>query len=381
MSGIRDFIFDNVRYIISGILLIFIVIILVKCTGETDSEKEKNPEEDSVIAAEDEQQIQEPEEEPANDLVQDAYPDVNAIVSTYFKAKADGDVDALREVVSVLDDTEADSVTKMAEHIESYNNIACFTKNGPEMGSYVAYVCYDIKFVNVDTMAPSLTLLYICTAADGNLYVNNGEWDAQSESVINEFNSGSDVQALIAQVESSYNEALAQDEKLSNLASTIQSASQTPEEEEPAQTEEEPESEDETVYAKDTVNVRSQASETADRVGQIAKGDSATRISEENGWSKINYNNATAYVKSEYLTTNKDDIQQEEAAAAPNSGAAQITETARMRSGEATDSELIETLFPGTRVEIVEHRAGGRTKITYSGKTGYVNTECLGPIG
>lgn len=378
MNGIRDFILDNVRYIISGILLIFIVITLVKCTGEKVPEEEKQPEGEGVIVSEDEQVPEEPEE-PANDLVQDAYPDVNALVTSYFTAKADGNVDALRETVSVLDDAEAESVTKMAEHIESYQNITCYSKNGPETGSYVVYACYDIKFINVETMAPSLTLLYVCTAADGSLYVNNGEWDAAAESVINEFNSGADVQGLISQVETRYNEALAQDEKLSNLALTIQSASQEPaeEEDEPAE-----ESEDETVYAKETVNVRSQASETAERVGQIAKGDSATRISEENGWSKINYNNATAYVKSEYLTTNKDDIQADEPAAeAPDSGAAQITETARMRKGEATDSELIETLFPGTRVEIVQHVANGRTKITYSGKTGYVNTECLGPIG
>ena len=38
MHGIRDFILDNVRYIISGILLLFIVIILVKCTGEKEPE-------------------------------------------------------------------------------------------------------------------------------------------------------------------------------------------------------------------------------------------------------------------------------------------------------------------------------------------------------
>ena len=174
MNGIRDFILDNVRYIISGILLIFIVIILVKCTGEKAPDEEKQPEGDGVIASEDEQVPDEPEE-PTNDLVQDAYPDVNALVTSYFKAKADGDVEALRETVSVLDEDEADSVTKMAEHIENYSNITCYTKNGPETGSYVVYVCYDIKFQNVETMAPSQTLLYVCTAADGSIYVNNGE--------------------------------------------------------------------------------------------------------------------------------------------------------------------------------------------------------------
>jgi len=382
MNGIRDFILDNIRYIISGILLVFIVITLVKCTGEPDPDKEKLPEKDDVVASEDEQQVT--PEEPANDLKENAYPEVNALVLDYFKAKASGDVDALKKTVSVLDEDEADSVTKMAELIESYNNIVCYSKDGPQEKSYVVYVGYDIKFVNVDTMAPSLTLLYVCTAADGSLFINNGEWDAQAEAVISEFNEGEDVKALLSDVENKYAEALEQDEKLRNLASTIQSASEDSEngdeEEDPAASEED--ASEETVYAKATVNIRSQASETAERVGQIAKGSSAVRLSEENGWSKIKHNNATAYVKSEYLTTNKADIPADEPAAdAPSSGAAQITETARMRTGEATTSDLIETLFPGTRVTIVEHRAGGRTKITYNGKTGYVNTECLGPIG
>ena len=384
MNGIRDFILDNIRYIISGILLVCIVITLVKCTGEKDPDKEMLPEKDDVVASEDEQQ--EVSEEPVNDLKENAYPAVNALVLDYFKAKASGDIDALKKTVSVLDEDEADSVTKMAELIESYNNIVCYSKIGPEESSYVVYVGYDIKFVNVETMAPSLTLLYVCTAADGSLFINNGEWDAQSEAVISGFNEGEDVKQLLSGVETKYAEALEQDEKLRNLAATIQSASEESEDEGNEDTadesEDEPAASEETVYAKATVNIRSQASETADRVGQIAKGSSAVRLSEENGWSKIKLNNATAYVKSEYLTTNKADVPTDAPAAnAPSSGAAQITETARMRAGEATSSDLIETLFPGSRVTIVEHRAGGRTKITYNGKTGYVNTECLGPIG
>ena len=199
----------------------------------------------------------------------------------------------------------------MSQHIESYNNITCYTKRGPAENSYVVYVCYDIKFQNVDTMAPSLNMLYVCTAEDGSLYINNGTWDADTESAISELNASADVQALVSQVEDAYSAALAQDEKLSNLASTIQSASTSAEEsseeassEEEQQTEGEAEAEQpaedtsagqETVYAKETVNVRSQADENSDRVGQIARGDSAVRISEdENGWSQISYNNATA---------------------------------------------------------------------------------------
>ena len=391
MDSIKNFILDNIRYIVSGILLILIIVILVQCTGKENTDKDTQENTDQVVAAQDQEQTQ---EEP-NDLQQDAYPEVNSLVQTYFDARANGDVDALRATVSELDDEEADSVTKMSQHIESYNNITCYTKRGPAENSYVVYVCYDIKFQNVDTMAPSLNMLYVCTAEDGSLYINNGTWDADTESAISALNAGSDVQALVSQVEDAYSAALEQDEKLSNLASTIQSASassdssedtssgeeqQTEGEAEAEQPAEEASSDQETVYAKETVNVRSEADENSDRVGQIARGDSAVRISEENGWSQISYNDATAYVKSEFLTTNQDEVTAAAAAAseAPDSGSARIVETAKMRSGEDTSSELIATLYEGTQVEVLEKLSSGRIKIKYDGKTGYVNSECVG---
>lgn len=257
----------------------------------------------------DQQSQPEEEPEPENNLVQDAYPEVNNLVNAYYTAKAAGDTESLRATVSELSDAETESVAKMAQHIESYNNITCYTKFGPADNSYVVYVCYDIKFQNVDTMAPSLNMLYVCTGTDGSLYINNGEWDADTESAIVALNSGEDVQNLVTQVEEAYNAALAQDEKLSNLAATIQSAAtsvgddtesgETDTQEGEASSQEGEASSQETVYAKETVNVRSQADENSSRVGQIARGDSAVRTSEdEKGWSQIMYNNATAYVKS-----------------------------------------------------------------------------------
>lgn len=87
MDSIKNFILDNIRYIISGILLILIIVILVQCTGK---EKKEDTQEntDQVVAAQDQEQ---PQEEP-NDLQQDAYPEVNTLVQSYFDARANGDV-------------------------------------------------------------------------------------------------------------------------------------------------------------------------------------------------------------------------------------------------------------------------------------------------
>lgn len=67
----------------------------------------------------------------------------------------------------------------------------------------------------------------------------------------------------------------------------------------------------ETVYATDSVNVRSSYSTSSSVIGSLEKGDSVTRTgratSAVNGitWSRVTYNGQTAYISSAYLTTEK----------------------------------------------------------------------------
>ena len=46
MDSIKNFILDNIRYIISGILLILIIVILVQCTGK---EKKEDTQENTCL--------------------------------------------------------------------------------------------------------------------------------------------------------------------------------------------------------------------------------------------------------------------------------------------------------------------------------------------
>lgn len=57
-----------------------------------------------------------------------------------------------------------------------------------------------------------------------------------------------------------------------------------------------------TVTATTNINVRSAASETSERLGVLAGGESLDLLAEENGWCKVNYSGQVGYVKSEYVT-------------------------------------------------------------------------------
>lgn len=66
----------------------------------------------------------------------------------------------------------------------------------------------------------------------------------------------------------------------------------------------------ETVYAIDTVNIREECSASSNRLGQLKKGESITRIGigqgEFNGWSKVKMSNGKiAYINSSYLSLTK----------------------------------------------------------------------------
>lgn len=56
-----------------------------------------------------------------------------------------------------------------------------------------------------------------------------------------------------------------------------------------------------TVTATSNVNVRMDASETADRLGVLAGGEVVDLLARENGWCKINYNGQVGYVKEDFV--------------------------------------------------------------------------------
>ena len=56
-----------------------------------------------------------------------------------------------------------------------------------------------------------------------------------------------------------------------------------------------------TVTATSNVNVRTAASETADRLGVLAGGEVVDLLGRENGWCKINYNGQIGYVKEDFV--------------------------------------------------------------------------------
>ena len=394
---IKEFIVKHYQYFGVGILfIILVVVLLIFSNGKKDDVTQVNPVE-TVSGSTSSSAIPVPETE----LQVDAYADVNQLVTDYFNAMSSGDVDKLTAICSELDDMEKIRIKKKAEYTEGYQNFTCYTKPGPVPDSYIVFAYYEMKFKDIDTLAPGLTSLYICKNDAGSLYIYDGELEESVNSYIRSIASQDDVVELLNKVDTKYSEAAAADEKLKafmeelpailDTAVSTELAAMQAAADAAAVSANEPQVEEtapvvaEIVIATDSVNIRKSASEEGDKVGKAAKGDSFTRLETmDNGWSKISFDGAEAYIKTEFLSaaggteteaTEEPEQEADTQEVDANSDQVTIKETVNIRGSASETGEKLGVAYKGEKFDLIMKQADGWCKIKYQDKTAYVKSE------
>ncbi len=168
------------------------------------------------------------------------------------------------------------------------------------------------------------------------------------------------------------------------------------------------------IKATDVVNIRASDSETADKLGKTEVGEVFTQLEElENGWSKIEYDGGEAYVKTSYFEVVTEDTASEEVTATEETtedteetteetgettedesteeadtessskvdayatGKMRVSETVRLRKSQSTDADVLDTIYAGNNINVIEQYANGWAKVEYNGDTGYIKSEYL----
>ena len=150
-------------------------------------------------------------------LEKDGVPAVKELVQKYFDAVKNADVKQLTQIVSQETPFSEEALKKQCEYVESYDNIVCYTVPGIADNTYIAYVYYEIKFIGIDTKAPSMIRLYICQNEDGSLYIDKNAKDGEIAAYLQEVAGWESVRELVANVNTRYQEACVKDEALKNL--------------------------------------------------------------------------------------------------------------------------------------------------------------------
>jgi len=320
---------------VTCILLCAVIVAAVGLNG-TDKEEDRASKANAAgavaIAAEGAEALA----EETNDLEKDAYAEVNAIVQQYYDYMSAGDMEGLASVVDEISEEEKNRILRSKDLVEGYQNISCYTKKGLEENSYLVFVYYELKFVQIETPAPGLSPLYVYTNEEGNLCIFNGEPGEELKAYAEQMGQEEDVLALREEVRVKYEEAKAADEELAKreeryirVASEAEVSDEAKEEsdtsagtdseeaekpaEEPAAEvtegaeEEAPQTGEATTQNRESrftesVRLRVQPSTEAESLGTAYQGEAVTQIeSYADGWSKINYKGKECYCKTEFL--------------------------------------------------------------------------------
>lgn len=409
----RDWVMDHNKIVMPLVLVVCVLItVLVAVSANQRDALEKEAEQAAMaVNAEEAGSSVEGLESPVFELEENAYPDINNLVRTYYDAQAAGDLEAISKLNTYLNDIEKIRVQELSKYIESYPVLNVYTKPGLTENTYVTYVYSEVKFADMEQELPGMQTYYIGQDENGDYFINDGTYDDAIWSYIKEVTLQDDVVDLNNKVVVEYNDLLAADEELSDFIAYLKekinedvgeilAQAETPDATQEAETAQEQETgaaqADEgqqagtvvkTVRATDVVNIRSSDSEEADKIGKAQIGEEFTLLEERgNGWSKIEYNGADAFIKSDYLeavsaeaveapakTTQEQEAESGTAQAA--SGTVKVKESVRIRKSASTDGEVLGTAYAGEEYPLLMKQADGWSKIEYKGQTAYVKSD------
>ena len=407
----RDWVMDHNKIVMPLVLVVCVLItVLVAVSANQRDALEKEAERAAMaVNAEEAGSAVEGLESPVFELEENAYPDINNLVRTYYDAQAAGDMEVISKLNTYLNDIEKIRVQELSKYIESYPVLNVYTKPGLAENTYVAYVYSEVKFADMEQELPGMQTYYIGQDENGDYFINDGTYDDAIWSYIKDVTLQDDVVDLNNKVVVEYNDLLAEDEELSDFiaylkekinedvgeilaqaetADTALEAEAQEQETEEAQADEaQTDTVVKTVRATDVVNIRSSDSEEADKIGKAQIGEEFPLLEERgNGWSKIEYNGADAFIKSDYLevvseeaveasaeTTREQEAEPDAAQTA--SGTVKVRESVRIRKGASTDGEVLGTAYAGEEYPLLMKQADGWSKIEYKGQTAYVKSD------
>ncbi len=415
VGRIADWILDHTKIVMPLILIVCVLVTVIIALNA--NERSKLEKEAEIIAA----NATEAEAVanltaitiPDIPLEEDKYPEINELITNYYAAVAEGNIEAATAINVDLDDLAKIRIEEMAKYIEYYDTVKVYTKVGLTEGSYVTYVYAEVKCKDVDALMPGLQTYYVVKEEDGNLVIKKNDLDENVYEYIKAVSLQDDVVDLNNKITVEFNDLIAEDKELEEFISYMAGkinedvgvvlakneqpdiTAETVKEETGAeagnsQTADQPSvTTIKTAKATDVVNIRSSDSETADKLDKAQIGQEFTVLEEKgNGWSRIKYNNGDAYIKSQYLeiideeevqAPETPEVQQtapaESASDVSTDGTVKVKESVRVRGSAGTDGEVLGTVYGGDKLDFIEKMSNGWTKVKYKGKVGYIKSD------
>ena len=328
IHSIGNYIIKHNKVVLPAVVVVAVAITVSVSLSLSNRHKEAQQEAEIASAASETATETATEDVP---LVANEEGAVYTLIATYYNAMATGDEETLRSVCDEISDKDMYRYVELSQYIDYYPTLEIYTKTGPEEGSVIAYVYYKISFVGHEEEVPGYQALYICTNDQGGLYIKRGENSEEVNEYIKTVSTQDDVVEFNNKITVEYNELMVEHPEVLQYISELDSQVSIAVGEKLA----------------DQVAGETQAAETGTEEGSTDGQDTQT----ENGEQQEAENQGPQYV-----TT---------------------TTTVNVRSSDSEQADKLGKVSGGTKLQVLEQRPNGWTKVDYEGKEGYIKTEFL----
>ena len=265
-------------------------------------------------------------------LVENSDEAISNLILLYYNSMANGDMDTLVSLCDEISEKDYFHYQEYAKYIEFYPMVEIYTKPGLEEGSTIAYVYSKTVFVNHEEEFPGYQGYYICTKEDGSLYIKRGENSEEVNDYIRQVSAEDDVIEFNNRITVEYNELLLEKPELFEYLSELDAQVNT------------------------AVGVQLAKLEEAEAASQ----DEQTDAGEENAGTEGGEDQAVEGEPEEPVTQY-----------------VTATTTVNVRSSDSEKADRLGKVSGGEKLELVEQRVNGWSKVIFNGKEGYIKSEYL----
>ncbi len=274
--------------------------------------------------------------EPATEipLAENTIPEIRQLLDTYYSAYADGDIETIKSITNYLEETEGLRIQAMSEYVEGYPVKTIYTRPGPVQDSFLAYVHFKMKVTNFEDTVSGMETFYICKKVDGSYYLNEGEVSEAELKFIEKVAAQEDVVELYNRVNVECSDTLKANEELFYYIQEV---------------------------------VKDVQKSTGEALAEQKQNDSETEGTTEGEEPQEGVTD----------TGNGETAEPTEPVQNTEPVYAKATTTVNVRVSDSEQSDKVDKVTSGTKVEVLEQKVNGWSKVKFGKTEGYIKTEFL----
>ena len=150
-------------------------------------------------------------------LMKNAYPEVNRLISEYYKARLKVDKDKIGKLVDNVYYAGIEELPQMMKNFEDIKLVDCYTIDGPEDKAMMVYASTETKIKGIDTPSSGVDGFYVKPDANGDLKIILSPVTNEVQKIIDEDTKREDVVALLSDVNTKLAHEIKSDKKLSDF--------------------------------------------------------------------------------------------------------------------------------------------------------------------